>query len=228
MAPDDHRIWRERLGAYALGHLDADEAAAVHAHAEGCTGCREELAELAPVVRRLSLGDAARIASSPAPPRDLGDRVLARVGQERRTRRTRRRRTAVRASFAAAAAVAAAAVAGIALLPQGGDEPGAARRGPAGETVAFRDLPPGVTMRATVTPRAWGTAITVSVRGVPAGIPCVVWLERADGARIPAGSFRYVERSEGSRVMLAAALPRSDAVEVGLRAGRWTYAAPLR
>jgi len=83
-------------------------------------------------------------------------------------------------------------------------------------------------MRATVSPRAWGTAITVSVRGARAGIPCVVWLERADGTRVSAGSFRYVDGPKGSSVMLAAALPRSDAVEVGLRAGRWTYAAPLR
>jgi len=227
MAPDDHRFWRERLGAYALGHSDADETAAVHAHTEGCRGCREELAELAPVVRRLSLGDGERVASSPAPPRDLGDRVLARVGRERRSRRARRRRNAVRGSFAAAAAVGVAAVAAIALVPRGDDEPEPARRGPPAETVAFRGLPPGVSMRATVIPRAWGTAITVSVRGAPGGILCVVWLERADGTRVSAGSFRYVDRSEGSRVMLAAALPRSDAVEVGLRAGRWTYVAPL-
>jgi len=45
---------------------------------------------------------------------------------------------------------------------------------------------------------------------------------------VSAGSFRYVDLPQGSRVMLAAALPRSEAVEVGLRAGRWTYAAPLR
>jgi len=83
-------------------------------------------------------------------------------------------------------------------------------------------------MRATVAPRAWGTAITVSVRGARAGIPCVVWLERADGTRVSAGSFRYVDRPQGIRVTLAAALPRSDAVEVGLRASRWTYEAPLR
>ncbi len=137
MAPDDHRSWREQLGAYALDQLDADASAAVRAHVDGCVGCR---AELAPVVRRLSVGDAERVASSPAPPRDLGDRVVARVGRERRARRARRRRTAVRASSAAAAAVAAAVAA----------------------------------------------------------------------------------------LALAAALPRSDAVEVGLRAGRWTYAAPLR
>ncbi|MGI8595342.1 MAG: anti-sigma factor, partial [Solirubrobacteraceae bacterium] len=105
-------------------------------------------------------------------------------------RRARRRRTVVRASLAAAAAVSVAAVAAVALVPWDDDEPEPARRVPPGETVAFRDLPPGISMRATVAPREWGTAITVAVRGARAGIPCVVWLKRADGSRVSAGSFR--------------------------------------
>ena len=81
--------------------------------------------------------------------------------------------------------------------------------------------------RATLTPRAWGTAIAIDVEGVRPGVRCDVWLTTRSGRRVPAGSFRYVDRYDGSHVVLASSLSRADAVSVGLRAGRWTYTAPL-
>ena len=230
--PDDHRAMRERLGAYVLGHLPPDEAAAVRAHLDGCAECRAEERELAPVAQRLALGSPQEASALPAPPRDLGERVVARVARERRSHRRARRLGALRLSGAGALVGGSLAAAAFALWPSGDQDPAPARQparvAPAGEVVAFRSLPPGVKMRATVTPRAWGTSIAVNVEGVPAGIRCTVWLRRADGTRVSAGSFRYVDRKRGSRVLLASSLPRSEAVAVGLKAGRWTYAAPLR
>jgi anti-sigma factor RsiW len=42
--------WREELGAYLLGALEADEAERVRLHLEQCPECRAAYAELAPVV----------------------------------------------------------------------------------------------------------------------------------------------------------------------------------
>jgi anti-sigma factor RsiW len=223
MAEGAHREWRERLGAYTLAQLPEEEAAAVRAHLDGCPDCRAEAISLAPVARRLSLASPELVASAPEPPRDLGDRVVARVARERRRERRRRRRTAV--AVAVAAALGAGGVAVAAVVIDAG-EPARTAAGPS-ETVAFRDLPPGVRMRATVAPRAWGTSVAVAVDGEPAGVQCTVWLRRADGTRVPAGSFRYVDRSAGTRVELASSLPRSDAVAIDLRAGSYTYVAPL-
>jgi anti-sigma factor RsiW len=223
MAEAPHREWRERLGAYALGHLTEDEAAAVRAHLDGCPQCRGEAVSLAPVAQRLSLGSPELVAAAAEPPRDLGDRVMARVARARRSDRRRRRRTAVAVAVAAALGVGGATAAAVVLSAGESGQPAA---GPS-ETVAFRDLPPGVKMRATVAPRAWGTSVAVAVDGEPAGIQCTVWLRRADGTRVPAGSFRYVDSSDGTSVDLASSLPRSDAVAIDLRAGSYTYVAPL-
>jgi anti-sigma factor RsiW len=223
MAEAPHREWRERLGAYTLGHLSEEDEAAVRAHLDGCAECRAEAVSLAPVARRLSLGSPELVASTPEPPRDLGERVFARVARARRSERRRRRRTAIAVAVAGTLGVGGAAAAAVVLNAGEGSRPAT---GPS-ETVAFRDLPAGVRMRATVAPRAWGTSVAVAVDGEPAGVPCTVWLRRADGSRVPAGSFRYVERSEGTHVELASSLPRSDAVAVDLRAGSYTYVAPL-
>ena len=39
MTPASEHV-RHLLGAYALGHLDAEETAAVRAHLDGCAACR--------------------------------------------------------------------------------------------------------------------------------------------------------------------------------------------
>jgi anti-sigma-K factor RskA len=45
MTHDEHAPFREKLPAYALGALDADESAALETHLETCASCRTELAE---------------------------------------------------------------------------------------------------------------------------------------------------------------------------------------
>jgi len=49
MTAEGCREWRERLGAYVLGHLTEDERAATSAHIEGCAACRAEAESLAPL-----------------------------------------------------------------------------------------------------------------------------------------------------------------------------------
>jgi anti-sigma factor RsiW len=67
---------RERLDDFVDGLLDADEAAAVAGHLEGCASCRAEEQAL-----RALLSDAAALADRVAPPRDLWPAI------ERRLRR---------------------------------------------------------------------------------------------------------------------------------------------
>lgn len=44
MVPDEHSLLRENIPAYALGALDAEEAAALEAHLRTCEACQAELA----------------------------------------------------------------------------------------------------------------------------------------------------------------------------------------
>ena len=66
-----HRAWRERLGSYVLGQLDAEERTATEAHLDGCAECREELRTLAPVAAILSRADPERLVHAPTPPHTL-------------------------------------------------------------------------------------------------------------------------------------------------------------
>lgn len=45
MTPDEHASFQENIPAYALGALDADEAAALEAHLQTCASCQTELTE---------------------------------------------------------------------------------------------------------------------------------------------------------------------------------------
>lgn len=62
MAQDEHSLFREKLSAYALGALDADEVPALEAHLQTCDSCRAELAEYR------AISDSLLISLSPRPP----------------------------------------------------------------------------------------------------------------------------------------------------------------
>ena len=213
------RPWRERLGAYALGQLDPGERAATEAHLDGCAECREELRALAPVAVALSRADPERVHEAPTPPPDLGERIARIAAGERRSRR----RARLRLGFGLGGATAAVAAAAIALaIFTGGSE------GPAqAEAVAFRSLPPGASAQVTLTPSPWGSEVAVHVDGFRPGTMCQIWLRRADGRRVSAGSFRYVYDGESDGAELSSGLAPDEAVAVGLRAGSRTFAAPL-
>jgi anti-sigma-K factor RskA len=202
--PESCRPWREQLGALALGHLSPAEVTSVRAHLDGCAACRAELAGLEQVARLLPLADVESLEAEPAPPPDLGDRVVTVVRQERELedRRRRRRRRGVLSGLAAAAAVVALVVS-LGLASGGG-----------GRVVALDEHPAGVTSTAAFDQHGWGTEIQLEVQGLPAGHSYYVWMRRGDGEHVPAGSFRTVEGS--TTVTLATALPMTDAVGIGV------------
>jgi anti-sigma-K factor RskA len=202
--PESCRQWREQLGAMALGHLSPGEATAVRAHLDGCAACRAELAALEQVVLLLPLADVESLDAQLAPPSDLGDRVVTVVRHERELeqRRHRRRMRGVLSGLAAAAAVLALVVS-LTLASGGG-----------GRVVALGEHPAGVTSTAAFDQHAWGTEIRLEVQGLPAGHSYYVWMRRADGEHVPAGSFRTVEGS--THVTLVTSLAMGDAVGIGV------------
>lgn len=213
------REWRELLGAYALGHLDGDERAGLKAHLEGCAGCREELAALAPVARMLPHADPARFELAPQPPPELGRRIAATIeGEKQQAQQRRRRRTLAGCAFGGAAAAAVAAV--LLLFAFGGSSPDSS------QPVRFTDLPEGISISASLEPHAYGTEIHMYVHGVPSGTLCRVWLRGADGASFPAGTFRY-RWGDDSDAVLSSALDISKTRAVVVDTGKRTFVAPV-
>jgi anti-sigma factor RsiW len=213
------REWRELLGAYALGHLAGDERAGLEAHLEGCAGCREELAALAPVARMLPHADPARFEMAPQPPPELGRRIAATIeGEKQRAQQRRRRRTFGGFAFGGTAAAAVAAV--LILFVFGGSSPDG------GQPVRFTDLPEGISISASLEPHAYGTEIHMYVHGVPSGTLCRVWLRGANGASYPAGTFRY-RWGDDSDAVLSSALDISRTRAVVVDTGKRTFVAPV-
>ena len=210
---------RERLGALALGQLSPEERAATEAHLEGCGECRAEAEALAPMAALLRRADPERLSPAPAPPPYLGDRIARRIAAERSARH--RRRVRIGFGLGAAAAATAAVILAIVLT-------GSSNERPAGQAVAFHGLPKGVSVNASLDPRPWGSDISVDVRGVRPGTLCTVWLRREDGARVPAGSFRYVYAGESAEPQLSSGLDPPEVTAIGLEAGSRTFVAPVR
>lgn len=211
------REWRESLGAYALGQLPVEERAALKAHLDGCPDCRAELASLGSVAELLPLADPDRFGAAPALPPALARRVTAAIGAERR--RMRRRRS-LRLGLSLSGATAAAVAAALAIFVLPGGAPSAEQH------VAFRSLPPGVKIAATLSPHAFGTEISMYVSGVPSGTLCRVSLRRADGTAVSAGSFRY-RWGNDEEAVLSSALDLSNAEAIVVRAGERTFVAPI-
>jgi hypothetical protein len=214
MKTEDCRHWKEALGAYALGHLPDDERAGVEAHLEGCPACRAEADALIGVARLLPHADPAQFGPAPQPPPELGKRIAATIGAERR--RQRRRRFGFGLGGAAAAAAAALAI----FVLSGGEEGGPEQH------VAFNSLPKGVKIGATLQPQAFGTEIHMYVKGIRSGTLCRVYMRGPDGRDVSAGTFRYRWGGD-SAATLSAALDLSRAEALVVHAGRQTFVAPL-
>jgi hypothetical protein len=213
--------WRESLGAYALGHLSADERAGIEAHLEGCPECRAEADSLSGVARLMSYADPERVGEpAPGPPPQLGERIAVTISAERDQQRRRRRRVRFGFGFAfGGAAAVAAVVLALIVLPGGSG-------GPPEQGVEFSSLPPGIHIYATLEPHAYGTEIHMYVKGMRSGTLCRVFLRSRDGDTLPAGTFRY-RWGDDSDAVLSSALDLSRTAAVGVRAGGRTFTAPV-
>jgi anti-sigma factor RsiW len=221
MNGEQHRQWREMLGAYALGQLAPQEALALEAHLDGCDTCRADAHELGSVARALSAADPAHLGTAPAPPPELADRVSARIRAAQRANRTRRVRWAV-AGLSAAAVVTIVALSVASVLRPDRTEH---------EVFAFSALPAGVEARAFLYPPEEGTPgveVWLEVDGLTPGASYAVWVERAStGERVKCGTFEAVDGA--AHVVLPSNVARSDtgAVGVSTAEGAFVMRAPV-
>lgn len=207
----------EDLGPYLLGSLQAPHRRRVAAQIEDCPACAAEVRRLQPVVAAMSRARPPAEDDEPATIAPTAmDRFLARVERERRSRTTRAGRLGRRllrpvALVAAAAALVAAAVVGV--LATRSENSGFERE------LALTGTG-NVSATAALDERSWGTRIDLDVRGLTPGETYGAWLERPDGSRVGAGTFR--PGADGRvAVVLTAGLPlgETDAVGVSWIAG---------
>lgn len=213
MTSENHRYWREMLGAFVLGKLDEGQRAALQAHLDGCEECQAELREIEPVAAALAEAVPERVADEePRPPADLMQRTIAIIDQARRTedelQRGRRRRMFRWSALAAVAAALLIAIGSFALVPK--------MTGPPLEPVAVSETSPGVEAEANLIDHTWGTETILVVSGLEEGETYKLALRNEDGASVPSGAF-IGTGDQPVECRMNAALLREDATGLEIR-----------
>jgi anti-sigma factor RsiW len=157
---------RTAVGAYALGALDPDEAAAVRRHLETCAECAAEHDQLVPLPGLLSLaGGADEAVEKPLSPA-FEERLLDAFARDHASspRRHRLKWRMPRRRWLAAGAVGLAAVAAavVGLQITGNDQPAT------GYGVTFQNVgaPQGAVAKAAVESTDEGTRVKLAIRGL--------------------------------------------------------------
>ncbi len=170
MSDNDHARRGEDLAAYALGALEAEPAAELERHLEGCERCRVELRWLTPAVQALP-----ESVERVEPPPGLRARLMAEAEAEAPAPETERRRfrfglaTLRPAISFAALALLVAAVLGYAIGGDSGEG--------GGETTIVAGKPPGIT--ATMVDEGdGGTLRLANVHQLPDGKVLEAWVLR--------------------------------------------------
>ena len=191
--PDGHRLLREMLGAYALGHLSTAEAADVRAHLDACAACRHELAEIQPAVHALSQITATDVSPGEPPP-ELGSRVVSSVGMERQAQARRHRGRMVLIAAAAIPAVLTIGGIGAVVGHQVADDPVIAAA-PI-EDVSVRSTTKRIDATAGVVAHTWGVEIKLQALGLTKGASYSAVVTTTDGRKRSAGAFVGTGKSE--------------------------------
>lgn len=205
---------RTELGAYALGALEHDEAQRVEAHLADCEGCRSELEQLLFASSLLRTPVARAFAAETEPDPTLVEKALAGVASIRIAQTRKVRRLGI-----AAAGTSAALLAVIGLAVTLGTRP-ADSFSPTGRATPLQAAT-GIAAAASVrlSSRPWGTQVDLRTERMPAlppGAYYEVWLIRADGTRVAAGTFRPTSPGGRARVRLAAGIARPLVARVGV------------
>ncbi|MDX1689703.1 MAG: zf-HC2 domain-containing protein [Acidimicrobiia bacterium] len=199
-------------GAYVFGALPGDERRRFEDHLGGCAACRAEVAGFAPIPALLTNAESVAPVELPASvPEHAAERV---TGEHGRLVRSRRRWRWV-ATIAAAAAVVLLAV--------------LVRPAPAPEPDRVAPVASGPVIGAvTLHERAWGTALSIELEGLPQRDRYVLWVVGPGGMReqaaiwgptpagvaivagassIPTGEVRAVVVADGTGSELATGEP---------------------
>lgn len=174
-----HEHPREELASYVLGALDPGDRARLDTHLARCAQCRDELASYAgmpALMSRLSIDEA--LDDSLLPPPDVFPRLLDAVERDRRADRTHLRRW----RLAAVGLAATTALSAVLLV-----SPNQVQDEPTQQLVAAAGSPARGT--ATLSPRAWGSSVELTVAGLPPADFYVAWTEDPAGTRIAVASW---------------------------------------
>ncbi|GAA2726334.1 MULTISPECIES: zf-HC2 domain-containing protein [Streptomyces] len=231
------------VGAYALGTLDAAEAARFEEHLAGCERCGAELdglMGLAPLLADLKEATPDPAAPTPQPPPRMLDALLDEVGATRRARRTRR----LWLVAAAAALIVAGPLAGAALT--GHDTPGHSGAGAARQMYEEGDkkgaVDPATKVDATVSlqDKPWGTHVALKLGNVRGPLTCDLVAVGRDGQEqtvttwaVPAPGYGLDKGDKADREPLythgGAAFNRADIARFEVRTldGRRLATVPL-
>jgi hypothetical protein len=177
------------LGAYVLGALEPEERRQFDEHLLRCASCSAELAEfraLPGLLDRVRPEDLQPVPVAPSP--GLFDRVSAAAALDGRGQRHPQAHRPGRRRLLVAAAVVAVLGAGGGITwwaVSGGEQTWSASEG-------------SVHMNVTVTARAGGTALDVSVAGLPPHQTCRLVVVDGDGARHQAGEWDATYAGEAS------------------------------
>ena len=191
---------RTQLGAYALGALEPAEVAAVDEHLATCAECRAELAELNEM--KDFLGEVPPEAFLEGPP-EGGDLLLQRTLREVREPQVQdppvqeppAKPNRSRWLLVAAALVVVAGALGGGVVLGRSTAPDADQPVAGSKQVTTSDTTTGVTMAATVEPRAGWTWVRVNVSGLKAGDQCVMVITDKSGESWVAGSWLVSEKA---------------------------------
>lgn len=194
-----------QLGAYALGALDASEAADFERrHLQTCAQCRFDLNEL--VALRESLDEVPPEAFLDGPPEGgdlLLQKTLRRVRDEEQAAPARAGRSSRRGLALVAAAVLVVAALGGGILvgrqtapDNGGGIAAPAQDVPGTKSVEGRDPTTGVQLAASVAPFQGWVKVNVAVKGVKAGEQCLLQVVTKEGQAVTAGSWKVSEKWE--------------------------------
>ena len=170
------------LGVYVLGALPADERARFEEHLARCPACAAELAELEALpalLGRVRPEDLEPVRVTPSP--ELFDRVAA-AAQVRPAHRTRR------------LVLAAAAV----VVLGGGAGAGAAVWWPDDEGGTWTASSGGLQLTVSASEARDGSALDVTVAGLPAGQDCELVVVDREGDRHAAGEWSATYAGEAS------------------------------
>jgi predicted anti-sigma-YlaC factor YlaD len=186
-------VWRELIAMRVFGDLTAEEQTGLNAHLEGCSECRDVERELAETGAMLQYVDPAAVEPTAHVPAELSERVL---GDLRRSgeRDRRRRRTAI-VSLSLTGAAAAALVLSLVLT--------SASTAPLSRTLALKGST-SVTASAVLVSEPWGTSLTLSEKGLPAGGVYTVSMKTQKGAWWTAGTYRSVSGAQVNATMSCA------------------------
>lgn len=190
---------RQALGVYVLGAIEPAERAELDAHLTRCPSCRDELAALAGLPALLGRVSADQLEAQPdGPGGRLLEGTLAGLAAERRRRRRRNRALA---AVVGAVLVAVAVGSGVFsartfFSPEPGASPSAAPAAAPSPSVSANDPRTQVSAAVALTPKAWGTAVTVRMSGLPKYASCRLVAVGPDERRDVAASWQVSYKAD--------------------------------